>query len=180
MHVMWTSFRPTLADSDSVTHASTDSTATRRRVRAPAVEYSDWYARRLTIHKWASYFTLPLFVAQYITGERIYKHGQADRTAYKLHPYFAASIGTLFLVNSVTGVWNLTEARHDPEGRVRRTIHGLLMLTADAGFVTTGILARDADTSPQKRDQHRQIALTSMGVALASYLIMLPPFRGSD
>ena len=39
-------------------------------------------------------------------------------------------------MNTVTGVWNLIEARHDPQyGRGHRWgSRGLLMLAADAGF----------------------------------------------
>ncbi len=36
----------------------------------------------------------------------------------------AASIAVLFGVNTVTGVWNLRDARKDPAGRTRRTVHG--------------------------------------------------------
>jgi hypothetical protein len=96
----------------------------------------------------------------------------------------AASIGVLFGVNSVTGVWNLMESRKNPAGRTRRTVHGILMLAADAGFVATGLLAPGegggedgqsgrTQASSGSRSTHRAVALSSMGVALASYLMML-------
>jgi hypothetical protein len=55
--------------------------------------------------------------------------------------------------------------------------HGLLMMAADAGFLATAMLApesegRSSDGS-NRRSTHRTVALTSMGVATVSYLIML-------
>src|SRR5215211_3028151 len=41
----------------------------RRRPRA--VEYSDWYGRRLTIHRYGSYVMLPLFAGTYLLGDRL-------------------------------------------------------------------------------------------------------------
>jgi hypothetical protein len=73
------------------------------------------------------------------------------------------------------------EAMPDPEGRGRRTIHGLLMLVADAGFVATGVTAATAgryiENTNRLRTTHRRVALASMGVATIGYLMMLPPFR---
>jgi hypothetical protein len=89
----------------------------------------------------------------------------------------AGSLGALFALNSVTGVWNLWDARHDPAGRRWRTAHAVLMLVADAGFAYTGSLADGAENSAATRSRHRSAALTSSGVALASYLMMLPPLR---
>ena len=39
------------------------------------MEVSDWYGRRLTIHRSLSYATIPIFAAQWVAGERIYKYG---------------------------------------------------------------------------------------------------------
>ena len=47
---------------------ASDSVAQRRR----AIEHSDWYYRRLTIHKAASFATAPLFVAEYIVGQKLF------------------------------------------------------------------------------------------------------------
>lgn len=139
--------------------------------------YSDGYELRATIHKRASFATLPLFAIQYAAGSQLFdKSTDAPGWAKSIHGPAATGVAALFAVNTVTGVWNLWEARPDPEGRTRRTIHGLLMLTADAGFTYTGMLAEQAETSPDKRRLHRQVALTSMGIATASYLIMALPF----
>lgn len=144
------------------------------------VEYSDAYFTRLTIHRYASYATVPLFVAQYLAGEELMRNGsEAAGWARDSHGALAAGVGALFVVNTVTGGWNLLESRKDPEGRTRRMLHGLLMLAADAGFAATGMLADAAEESGDSRNLHRTVAVTSMGVSLASYAIMLPIF-GND
>lgn len=146
--------------------------------RPTVVEYSDWYERRLTIHKWASYATLPLFAFQYVAGKQLYdKSTDAPAWAKTGHGAAATGIAVLFTVNTVTGVWNLWDARKDPEGRKSRTAHAVLMLAADAGFTATGILAEKAERSADNRRLHRNIAISSMAVATVSYLMMLPPFR---
>jgi hypothetical protein len=143
-----------------------------------SVEYSDWYGRRLTIHRWASYATLPLFAFQYAAGSQLYeKSVDAPEWAKQGHGPAATGVALLFGVNTVTGVWNLWEGRKDPEGRKWRTAHAVLMLAADAGFAATGMLAEKAERSQSTRTQHRNIALTSIGVATVSYVMMLPFVR---
>jgi hypothetical protein len=145
---------------------------------AQSVEYSDWYERRLTIHKWASYTTLPLFAFQYVAGSELYdESSDAPAWARNGHGVAATGIVALFGVNTVTGVWNLWDARKDPAGRKTRTTHAVLMLVADAGFAATGMLAEKAERSADNRRIHRTIAISSMSVATVSYLMMLPPFR---
>lgn len=164
---------------DSAGHATRrDTTVSRAHKRPKAFEYSEWYDRRLTIHRWASYATLPLFVAQYITGEQLLKQGRYASPARYIHGPVATAIAGLFVVNTVTGVWNLSEAWPDPAGRTRRTIHSVLMLLSDAGFVVAGEVAKPGLNSAEKRRLHARVALTSMGVSLVGYAIMLPPFRG--
>lgn len=146
--------------------------------QAPSIEYSDWYGRRLTIHRWASYATLPLFAFQYAAGDQLYRKSvDAPEWAKRWHGPAATGVAVLFGVNTVTGVWNLWDARKDPEGRKWRTAHAILMLAADAGFTATGMVAERAERSPSARRQHRTIALSSMAVATVSYLMMLPPLR---
>ncbi|HZJ33725.1 MAG TPA: hypothetical protein VFD21_19270 [Vicinamibacterales bacterium] len=138
-----------------------------------AAEYSDAYVKRRKIHLYASFATAPLFVAQYIVGQKLYDDGGSDGQR-GAHSALGVGIGALFGVNTVTGVWNLWEARHDPNGRRRRLIHGLSMLGADAGFVATGLLAPGDEGGDQgSRSAHRTVALTSMGVAAGSYVYML-------
>lgn len=143
------------------------------------IEYSDAYFTRLTIHRWASYLTLPLFAGQYIVGQKLMN---GDGNLRGVHGVLAAGVAGLFAVNTVTGGLNLIESRKDPEGRTRRTIHSVLMLLADAGFVATGLTAKESEneggyySGPVTNNNHRNIAIASMGTALLSYAIMLPIF----
>jgi hypothetical protein len=152
--------------------------ATKRPV---AVEYSDAYRIRRKIHVYASMATLPLFAAELWVGQSLYNHPGQSESKRSVHGALATGIGVLFGANSVTGVWNLWEGRRDPEGRTRRVVHGILMLAADAGFAATGALAPDEEGGEgrgvrilsNRRSTHRAVALTSMGTAVASYVIML-------
>jgi len=157
-----------------------------RRQEGP-FEYSDAYAVRLKIHKIASFATVPLFVLQYIAGQQLIEHeggggngfredeGEGEGGLAEWHGTLAAGVAGLFAVNTITGGWNLLEARKDPENRTWRTMHGLLELAADAGFVVTGLTAGSAGEG--NGGTHKTVAVTSMGVALVGYLMMLPPFR---
>ena len=122
---------------------------------------------------------LPLFAAQYYTGAKLYSEGSsAPAWVRSSHGPLATGVAVLFGVNTITGVWNLYEARNDPAGRTKRTIHSILMLAADGGFAATGILANAAESSSSSRSLHRTVALSSMGVAALGWLIMLVPSGG--
>lgn len=143
--------------------------------RAKAIEYSHAYGVRRKIHVVASIATLPLFVTEYVLGKKLYD-GTGGESVRSAHGAVGAGIGVLFGVNTVTGVWNLWEGRQDPAHRGRRLAHGIMMLGADAGFVATGMLAPNREDPQQyldRRSIHRTVALTSMAVATASYLMML-------
>lgn len=140
---------------------------------AVAFEYSDGYRLRAKIHRVSSFATLPLFATEGIIGQSLYSNPtQGKKDA---HLAVAAGIGALFAVNTVTGVWNLVEARKDPNHRKRRLVHGLLMLGADAGFVTTAALGPSSEhgVSEGSRSAHRAAAITSIGLATTGYLVML-------
>jgi hypothetical protein len=98
------------------------------------------------------------------------------RTAHRAIGY---TIGGLFGVNTVTGVWNLLESRKDPNAAMRRTIHGVLMLVADGGFLATALTRPKRNTADQlaiydaKKNQHMALAYASVSVATVGYLIML-------
>jgi len=151
------------------------------------IEYSDAYLTRLKIHKYASYATIPLFVGAYVTGNELITKGEnAASWARNTHGVFAGSLGVLFAVNTITGVWNLYEGRHDPEGRGRRILHSVLLLAADAGFLATAALAGESEGGEGGGDYgegggdnsaHRAMAITSMGLAFAGYMTMSWPFR---
>ncbi len=175
---------PALALHDSFTAAPADDDGGQEaRPRPQAVEYSDGYKIRAKIHKYASFATLPLFVTEAILGQSLYtdtpttvRGGDARRSA---HQAVGAAIGVLFAANTVTGVWNLWEGRHDPNGRKLHIIHGLLMLASDVGFLATanavpnrrtlnGLLNYETD-----KQTHRNIAYASIGVATVGYTIVL-------
>jgi hypothetical protein len=91
----------------------------------------------------------------------------------------------LFGVNAVTGVWNLWESRHDENGRKLRIVHSVLMLAASGGFVATWATApstHNVNTPAglarfdNDRVLHRNLAISSIGVGTAGYVIML--FKG--
>ena len=151
--------------------------------RPMAREYSDGYYTRLTIHKYASYATLPLFVTEYILGQKLYNGDSTTSQNLKgAHSAVAFAIGGLFVVNTVTGAWNMWEARKDPEGRTRRYVHGFMMILADAGFVATAAAApgrqenQDGTPNPDfasEKNKHRNLAIASFSTALVGYLMML-------
>jgi hypothetical protein len=148
--------------------------------RAMAFEYSDGYMTRLKIHKYASYATLPIFVAQTIIGQKLY-NGDTSDSMRSAHNALVAGTAVLFGVNTVTGVWNLGEGMKDPNHKTKRMVHGFLMLAADAGFVATGLMAPHTHHNENgfetvggsSPSTHRAVALTSMGLATVSYLMML-------
>jgi hypothetical protein len=145
--------------------------------RPIAIDYSHGYETRATIHKYASYATLPLFATELALGQSIYNDPNAhDSAAKSAHIAVGTAITGLFAVNSVTGVWNLWESRKDPNHRARNLVHGILMLGADAGFVgtfATGPGHERGDGLADGRQTHRAMALTSIGLATTSYLVML-------
>jgi hypothetical protein len=151
------------------------------RPRRKAVVISDAYATRLTIHKWASYTTLPLFAAQAIVGEKLYRDAQnglpRSHSTVFAHDAIGVGLGALFAVNTVTGGLNWWETRHDGAGRAWRTAHALLMLASDGGFAATAAMGSNARYSQADRDRHRNWAIGSASVALVSYVMMLKPIR---
>jgi hypothetical protein len=149
--------------------------------RPKAIEYSDAYYTRLMIHRYASYAVLPLFVVEYVAGEKLLQQGsRAPLWAEKVHKPAAIALGGLFLVNTVTGVWNLVESRNDPTGRSRRTVHAIMMLAADAGFAvaaqlapsTRKIDARIASGTVGGWTPHKTVAVASIGVATIGDVMM--------
>ena len=149
----------------------TSASSADQTTRTTAFTYSDGYRLRRKIHFVASFATIPLFATQVGLGSKLWdgSYSEGTRTA---HRAVAVSIGALFGVNTVTGVWNLVEARKDPNGRTKRLAHGMLMLAADAGFVATAALAPGRDGSGN-RTAHRAVAVTSVALATTGYLIML-------
>ena len=167
---------PAPAATSPLTFNDTDSQAAAPR-RVVAFEYSEGYKTRAKIHKIASVATLPLFAATWAMGQKLYDNPGESDSNKGVHAFLGASTGVLFGINSVTGVWNLMEARKDPSHRTKRTIHGILMLAADAGFLATALTLPDSegsyDSYNSQRSTHRTVAITSMAIATVGYVMML-------
>ena len=151
----------------------TEDTTPRRRRKS--VEVSEWYERRLRIHRYGAYTMIPLFTFQAIAGNNLYNNsGAAPGWAKTGHRVGATGLATVFGLNTVTGLWNLWDSRSVPQGRTRRTIHTLLMLASDAGFTYAGVrLSEQAENSLDKRRQHRAWAYGSMATAVAGAGMMV-------
>jgi hypothetical protein len=149
-------------------------------VGPPPFEYSDGYRTRAKIHKLASWAMLPLFGFEAYLGQKMFNDvAQATDGNRRLHKTVAWGIGGLFALNTVTGVPNLIESRQDPNKSDLSLIHGVLMLVADAGFLTTALTRPNSQTPDgldiytPKKNQHLTIAYASISVATVSYLLML-------
>ncbi len=149
--------------------------------RRQAIQLSDGYYTRLDIHRYAAYATLPLFLLEYVAGQKLLEQGSdAPLWAEKVHKPAAYAVAGIFTLNTVTGLWNLAEAGKVKQGRKRRTWHSLLMVAADAGFVysiakapsTSKIDARIASGKRGGWTPHKASAIASMGVATIGYLMM--------
>jgi hypothetical protein len=166
--------------------APVDTTPPRAK-RPRAIEYSDWYYRRLTMHRIGSYVEFPLFAAEYVLGERLLqdqqqlgfvpagRHPDTPRVPPGLltaHTLVAGGLGVLFGFNTITGGWNLWESRKEPVGRTRRIVHTVLMLVSDVGFAATGAAGGGAKHSLSNADMHRSLAEASIGVAGAGTIMM--------
>jgi hypothetical protein len=142
------------------------------RVRRHAIEYSDAYNTRLTIHRWGSYTMLPLFASEYYLGDRLLNGTNVPGWYKGAHVTVATGLGALFTVNTVTGLWNLWDSRKDPAGRTLRYLHTGLMLAADAGFVWAGSIGGDAEHDFNAGRRHRNVALGSIGLSTLGTAIM--------
>ena len=165
------------SDSGPPAESSVAAVAQESVVTRPAEEYSDGYRLRAKIHRISSFATLPLFATEAVVGQSLYNDPtDAKRNA---HLAVAGAIGALFAVNTLTGVWNLIEARKDPNGRKRRLWHGALMLGADVGFLATAALGPESEHEGGRAgvegspSAHRAMAFTSISLATTGYLIML-------
>jgi hypothetical protein len=152
--------------------AGTDTVLDTVPQRPHAVVLSDWYYRRLTIHRWGSYLEFPMFAAQGILGDRLLK-GPDTPGLRDEHIAVASALGALFAVNTVTGVWNLAEA-WPPPGTHRALLlaHSALMLSADAGFAATAVLGERTVNNFSDRNMHEGVALTSIGLATLGTAMM--------
>jgi hypothetical protein len=160
---------PLMVDTTTPAAFPVDTPITRR---PKAIQYSDWYARRLLVHRLGSYTMLPLFAAEWSLGQNLLQDQDPPSWMRGTHRGVAAAIGVVFTVNTVTGAWNLWDSRHDPASRTRRYIHAAAMLASDAGFIWAGAVGGSARRSRSNANTHRAIALTSIGVSTAGTAMM--------
>jgi hypothetical protein len=158
-----------LSVADSAPAVVVDTPVVRRR---HAIQYSDAYHVRLTIHRIGSYTMLPLFAAEYALGQNLIHDASPPSWVRPTHVLVAGGIGVLFGVNTITGAWNFWDSRQDPAGRTRRTVHSIAMLAADAGFLATAALAPghhhrvESFSDYQSRERvHRNVAIGSIAVS---------------
>jgi hypothetical protein len=149
--------------------------------RVHAVGLSEGYYTRLDVHRYAAYGVLPLFLLEYVAGQKLLTKGsEAPLWAEKVHKPAAYLVAGIFTLNTVTGVWNLAEAGKIRQGKKRRVVHSILMLVADAGFVysaakapsTAKVDARIAAGTVGGWTPHKISAVASMGVSTLAYLMM--------
>jgi hypothetical protein len=145
---------------------------TQPRRRRHAVQYSDWYYRRLQVHRWGSWLELPVFGTEYWLGQKLINDVQLASWVKPAHGAVAGVLGGLFTINTVTGVWNLYDSRNDTDDRALIWTHSVLMLASDAGFAITGALGGNAKHSGSDRTLHRNVAIASMSLATAGTLLM--------
>ncbi len=142
---------------------------THRRPRS--IEYSDWYARRLLIHRIGSYTMLPLFAGEYYYGQKLL-NGDGTDAEKNTHVAIATGLGALFTIYTVTGLWNLYDSRQDPTGRTKKIVHSALMIAADAGFAWAGAIGGGARENASTRSLHKNIAIGSMGISTVGAAMM--------
>jgi hypothetical protein len=123
---------------------------------------------------------MPLIVSQAIVGQKLMdRTGDESGSLRSAHSALTAGLGAVFGIESVTGVWNMLEARKNHVRSRKHLIHGILMLAADAGFVATAALAPGHDDEEgqirrNNRDStHQAVGFASLGVATVSYVYML-------
>lgn len=146
-----------------------------------AITYSHGYEVRSKIHKYASLATLPLFATEFYLGQSMYHNPSTADSRRSLHAAVGTGIISLAGINTVTGGWNMWESRKDTQGRTLRLAHGLLMMASDAGFVATAATGphrtRGASTPASafssNAAMHRDLAIGSISVGTAGYLLML-------
>ena len=166
--------------SNALTQQPPSPPATQQPLHAAAVQHSNGYETRAKIHKYASYATLPLFAGEIALGQSLFNSSTGGSGNKGVHSAVGAGIIGLFGVNTVTGTWNLFgEGWQEQNGRALRLVHGLLMMAADGGFAATWALAphgdnfRTSSTFDHDKRIHRDVALASIGVGTAGYLVML-------
>lgn len=146
--------------------------------RPVAITYTEAHDTRAKIHKYSSWATLPLMATEFALGESLYNDPNVLTSGQKgVHGAVGAALIGFFGVQSVTGVMNLMDSKEAP-GHTKRLVHGLLMLAAEGGFVAAALTAPSTSRAAlpnydASKATHRNIAIASIGVGTAGYLLML-------
>jgi hypothetical protein len=146
--------------------------------RPVAIQYSEGHETRAKIHKYTSIATLPLMVTEFVLGEQLYNDPNSINSSSRgVHGTVGAALIGVFAVQSVTGVWNLMDSKQAP-GHTKRLVHGLMMLAAEGGFIAAAVTApghgrNDLINFDANKSTHRNIAIVSIGIGTAGYLLML-------
>jgi hypothetical protein len=149
-----------------------------QQARPVAIEYSEAHETRAKIHKYTSWATLPLMATEFALGQKLYDDPNSINSSSRgVHGAVGTGLIALFGVQSVTGVWNLVEASSAP-GHKKRLVHGLMMLGAEGGFIAAAAMApghnrNDLINFDANKSTHRNVAVVSIGVGTAGYLLML-------
>lgn len=157
------SVRDSLSLANAGDSAGADTTRASRRPRA--IEYSEAYHTRLKIHQIGAYLMFPLFIGEYVLGQKLLTSTNRSSGLKTAHSAVAAGVGIVFVSNTVTGGWNFWDSRKDPNGRLRRDIHSAIMLASDIGFLWTAASAGGAKRSLQQARHHRAIAIGSISLS---------------
>jgi hypothetical protein len=142
------------------------------RRRRGAHTVSDGYATRLKIHQIGAIAMLPLVATEFVLGQSMINDENRSSGVRTAHKITALTIGTVAGVNTITGALNWWETRKNPDGRTRRTVHALLMLAADAGFVWTASAAGNAKNDIGGARHHRALAEASISLTVLSSVMM--------
>lgn len=139
-------------------------------------DVSEWYGHRLTLHRYAAWTAVAAFPVEIYTGWRLRSAGADPEWVRDTHRATVWILGSTFAVNTVTGVWNWSDSRKEPEGRGWRTAHALVMVAADAAMFATA-RAGQARARGEGGEWHRELAFTTAGLTAIGHLMMLTPFR---
>jgi hypothetical protein len=146
--------------------------------RPVAIEYSDAHETRAKIHRYLSWAVLPVMATEFALGQQLYNDPNSINSSSRgVHGAVGAGLIGLFAVQSVTGVWNLVEENSAP-GQKKRLVHGFMMLAAEGGFIAAAAMApghsrNDLINFDANKSTHRNVAVVSIGVGTAGYLLML-------
>lgn len=169
---------PVPAPWDSITAPGLECLTPADTTPASAIAYSHAYYTRRTIHHIGAIAMLPLFVTEYILGQKLINDSTPSSGLKTAHGIVAGGIGAVFVTNTVTGAWNWLDSRRDPTDRTLRNVHAAIMLASDVGFVWAAASAPGSirHTPPAVRQhearRHRAIAITSIAVSTVGAAIM--------